>query len=163
MDVLSTGLFLVCAAVSVAGALLAALGPGGWRALGMLAVAVGVAVLFALLSAGFAAVVELVCGGGAALTVAAAGRLGARPPARGAEPSGQFAQAVATACALALAALAYSAFRGGFFPGRYPGGLFDIAGLGRLLFDRDALAGAALGGLVMAAVGGAAVAWRRRP
>ena len=63
MDVLLTIAFYVCAGLALAGALSSALlsGASPWRPLALLAVAVGAAGVLASLSAGFAAVVTLIC------------------------------------------------------------------------------------------------------
>jgi hypothetical protein len=116
--------------------------------------ALGAAALLVLLSAGFAAVVELVCGlGSAAVMLAARGA----SEGRVVTPGGRLQQAGALGAALLLAVLLYAGWRGSFFPGAYPGGGFNAAAVGRLLFDRDALLGVAAIGLLAAAAAGAGV------
>ena len=159
---LSTLLFFICAAVAVAGAFVAALTyrdrPRAQRALGVLAVGDGAAGMFALLSAGFAAVVELVAAAGSALL------LGLTPAAPGLQRAGPgwSAQLAAAGCALLFAVLAFAAWRGGLASAAYPGGSLNTAAVARLLLDRDLLAGAAVGALLLVAVAGAATSWRAR-
>jgi hypothetical protein len=63
--------------------------------------------------------------------------------------------------ALLLVGLAYAAFRGGFAHATFHDGPFNTMTVARLLFAHDALATDAVGGLVLAALVGAAIAWRR--
>ena len=157
MDALTSILLYACAAVAVAGALVAAIAPVALRWLGVLAVAAGTAAVLALLEAGFAAVVFLVCGAACAVLVR---RLDA--PAEVAAPvaGGLLRQVGGIAAAVLFAVLAYAAFRGSFSLGAYPGGGFNSAALGRLLLDHDVLAGVAAGGLLLAGIAGAAASWR---
>ena len=150
--------FAIAAGVAVAGALVAAIAPASraLRFLGLLALAVGSAAMFALLSAVFAAAVELVAGGAAAVMI---GIAPVRPAALE-RPRGWTFQLPAVACAVLFAALAYAAWRGGLTSAAYPGGTFNTAAVARLLLDRDALAGVAAGAILLAGIAGGAAAWR---
>lgn len=143
--------------MTVAAALAAVVAPSPFRELGVAVTALGAAAVLALLSAGFAAAVELVCGLGAAAVMLAAG--GSLPVAP--EPGRILQQAGALGSALLLALLLYAAWRGSFFSGSYPGGGFNAATIGRLLFDRDALLGVAALALLVVGVAGAG-AWGAR-
>jgi NADH:ubiquinone oxidoreductase subunit 6 (subunit J) len=66
------------------------------------------------------------------------------------------------AAALLLAVLVYAILRSSFNSGSYPGGEVGTAALGRLLFGHDALAVEAAGAMLLAAMAGAAAAWRVR-
>lgn len=151
MDALTSVLLYACAAVAVAGSLGAAIAPPGFRSLSLILMTAGTAAVLALLSAGFAAVVFGVVGVASALVIGSSG--GASPAA--AVPS--WGGVVASALFLVLA---YAAFRGALGHGGYPGGLFNSATVSRLLIDRDAMAGVAVGGLLLVAVAGAAASWR---
>jgi NADH:ubiquinone oxidoreductase subunit 6 (subunit J) len=140
VDVLLTIAFYVCAGLALAGALSSALlsGASPWRLPALLAVAVGTTGVLASLSAGFAAVVTLVCLVTTAVLLSGP-RAGAA--ALGAVKEHRWpAQVGAVAAAGLFAALAYAAVRGDFVRGAYPGGWFGAAFLGRLLFTRDAIA-----------------------
>ncbi len=158
MDALTSILLYACAAAAVAGALGAAIGPAEFRWLSLLVLTVGTVGVLAALSAGFAALAFLVAG------VASAAALAAPAPSVS-EDAGGPAPAVrqlgGVVAAALFAVLAYAAFRGSFGHGAYPGGFFNSAAIGRLLLDRDALTGLALGGLLLIAVAGAATSWRR--
>lgn len=133
MDQLHSTLFYVFAAVAVLGALLAALARSrGLGALGLLLVALGVALELADLSAGFAGLIVfvLLLGAGALVLLTPAA---AEASFRRADNLG------ALAAALLFAALAYASYRGLYHPAGYPGGTFNAAALGRLLAGRDAL------------------------
>jgi NADH:ubiquinone oxidoreductase subunit 6 (subunit J) len=158
MDSLHTIGFYVSAGLSVTGALLVALLPGRvarGAALGL--TGVGLAGIYVFLSAGFAAVVALVCYAGCALLVAS-------PNYRALEYAVKpvWRQLAALAAAGLLAALAYSAFSGDFVNARFYGGWLGSAVVGRLLFGHDALATEAVGVLIAVALVGATVAWRAR-
>ncbi len=160
---LSTIPFFICAAVAIGGALLAALtGSRAQRVLSLLAVTIGTAAMLALLSAGFAALVELAAGAGSALLIGLRRTpqepVLKREPRRPAWP----AQLAAAGCALLFGVLAVAAWRGGVAAGSYPGGTFNSAAVARLLLDRDGLAGAALGAMLLTALAGAAASWRVR-
>ncbi len=151
--------FAICAAVSVAGALLAAMAMArALRVLGVAAAVVGTAALLALLSAGFAAAVELVAGLAAALLI---GMSPGVPAAEGLRPEWR-RQVAALAAAATFGVLAAGVWLAGLAAGSYPGGAINTAAVARLLFDRDALAGLALGGMLLAALAGAAASWRTR-
>src|SRR3984893_16240051 len=116
----------------------------------------GLAGIYLSLSAGFAAILVLVCYAAAALVVA-------RPNYRTVEQvtGGLWRQVGAVGAALLLAVLAYAAFRGTFAHAIFYGGAFGSVSVARLLFAHDALATEAVGGLVLVALVGAAAAWRR--
>jgi NADH:ubiquinone oxidoreductase subunit 6 (subunit J) len=146
VDVLLTIAFYVCAGLALAGALGSALlaSASSLRMLALLGVAVGTAGVLAALSAGFAALVTLVCLGTCAvlLGLRPAGASGAMGPIRDAS---WLAQLGAVAAAALFLTLAYVALRGDFVRGSYPGGWFGASFLGRLLFARDAIALQAVG------------------
>src|ERR1700730_11658500 len=156
MDSLHAIGFYVSAALAGAGGLFLAFGDSRQRrgiALGL--VGLGVAGIDLALSAGFAAIVVLVCYAGCAL-------LAMRPDYRLLEQaaSGLWRQAGAVGAALLLAALAYAAFCARFAHATFYGGVCGSVSVGRLLFAHDALAIEAVGGLVLASLVGAAAAWR---
>lgn len=151
MDALTSVLLYACAAAAVAGALVAAIAPAALRSIGLLLLAIGTAGVLAALSAGFAAVAFLVVGVASAWLLVPGGASPA--PAGGSQWAGLVAAAL-------FAVLAYAAFKGSFGHGIYPGGFFNSAAVGRLLLDRDALAGVAAGALLLVAVAGAAASWR---
>ena len=158
MDSLHTIGFYVSSALSITGALLAALLPGrGARGAALGLTGVGLAGIYLFLSAGFAAVAALVCYAGCAWLVAGPGYRGldyvVRPVWR---------QLAALAAAGLLAALAYSAFNGDFVHTIFYGGWFNSAAVGRLLFAHDAIATEAVAALILVALVGATVAWRGR-
>ncbi len=158
MDSLHAIGFYVSAAVSLGGGLLVAFLPGrGGRGLALALSGLGIAGLYASLSADFAGLVALVCYAGCALLIAG-------PRYRIVDtPVGMvWRQAGALAAAGLFAVLAYAAFRGDFIHATYNGGEFGIAGIGRLLFAHDALATEAVGALVLVALVGATAAWRVR-
>ena len=123
-------------------------------ALGLLGL--GVAGAYASLSAGFAAVIAILCYAGCALLIA-------RPDYRTVEQAvgTVWRQVGAVAAAVLFAALAYAAYRGDFVHATFYGGVFGSNGLSRLMFAHDALATEAVAGLVLVALVGAAFAWRR--
>ena len=157
MDSLHAIGFYVSAALAGVGGILLAFLPGHWRrGLALGAMGLGVAGIYALLSAGFAAIVVLVCYLGCALLVA-------RPDYRTVQlaAGGLWRQVGAVGAALLLVGLAYAAFRGRFAHATFHDGPFNTMTVARLLFAHDALATDAVGGLVLAALVGAAIAWRR--
>ncbi|MDQ6918216.1 MAG: hypothetical protein M3Z98_02535 [Candidatus Dormibacteraeota bacterium] len=161
MDTLHSVLFYAFAAVTVGGGLVTCLLDGRARALGVGAVAVGLAGLYADLDAGFAAVVTLIALGASALLL-----LSLRPATRAAaleEDSGGIAQQLGGLLAGAiLLVLLYVAFRGRYFAGATYTGLFNVAAIGRLLAGRDALALEAIAAaLLVAGVAGGLVARTR--
>jgi NADH:ubiquinone oxidoreductase subunit 6 (subunit J) len=158
MDSLHAIGFYVSAAISVGGGLLVAFLPGrGARGLALAVSGLGIAGLYASLSADFAGLVVLVCYAGCALLIAG-------PRYRVVDSPVGFAwrQAGAVGAAGLLAVLAYAAFRGDFVEATYKGGEIGSAAIGRVLFAHDALATAAVGALVLVALIGATAAWRVR-
>jgi NADH:ubiquinone oxidoreductase subunit 6 (subunit J) len=158
MDSLHAIGFYVSAAISLGGGLLVAFLPT--RPLRGLAVAVsglGIAGLYASLSADFAGLVALVCYAGCALLIAA-------PQYRVVDvPTGaRWRQVGAIAAGGIFAILAYAAFRGDFVHAAFRGGEFGTAAIGQALFSHDPLAAEAVGALVLVALVGAAAAWRVR-
>jgi hypothetical protein len=156
LDTLHSVLFYAFAAVTVAGGLVTALLGGRARALGIGAVAVGLAGLYADLNAGFAALVVLIALGASAILLL-------RPQAADA-PAGIAQQLGAALAGVAFLVLAYISFRFRYFPGSNLTGAFNAAALGRLLLGRDALATEAIAAalLVAAASGGLIARTRSR-
>jgi NADH:ubiquinone oxidoreductase subunit 6 (subunit J) len=157
MDSLHTIGFYVSAALAGAGGILAAFLNGHLRRGTALALTgLGVAGVYASLSAGFAAVVVL-------LAYVACALLIARPDYRTVEQAAGalWRQLGAVGAALLFIGLAYAAFRGHFVQAAFHGAAFDTAPLGRLLFAHDGLATDAVGALVLIALVGAALSWRR--
>src|SRR5260370_31492570 len=149
--------FYVSAALAGVGGILLAFLLGHWnRGLALGAVGLGVAGIYTSLLAGFAAIVVLVCYIGCALLVA-------RPDYRTVEQAarGLWRQIGAVGAALLSVVLAYAAFRGRFAHATFYAGPLNTATVARLLFAHDALATGAVAGLVLAALVGAAIAWRR--
>lgn len=172
MDVALTIVFFLCAILAVAGAVGAALGPAAqWRLLGLIVLALGTAGVLASLSAGFAAVVALVCLAASAVLL---GSMDAVPATRGgrraaaepvAAPGGRAAlsaQIGAVAAAALLVILLVVAFGTTFARGGRAGSAFDAVGLGRVFFGRDALALEAVGATLTAALAVGALARSRR-
>jgi len=158
MDSLHAIGFYVSAAISVGGGLALAFLPGrGSRGVALAATGLGLAGLYLSLSAGFTALVALVCYAGCALLVAA-------PHYRVIDNAvgGLWRQVGAVAAAGLFALLAFAAWRGDFFHAIYYSGDFGSASVGRLLFAHDALATEAVGALVLAAMAGATMMWRGR-
>jgi NADH:ubiquinone oxidoreductase subunit 6 (subunit J) len=148
--------FYASSALALGGALVVVFAGGrGLRSLALLISGVGVAGVYASLSAGFAALVVLASFAGSALLLA-------RPDYRTVMGGAAhvWRQLAAVGAAILLAALAYAAFRGDFAHVTFNGGFFGSAAVGRLLFARDALAAEAVGALVLAALAGLTVAWR---
>ncbi len=159
MDSLHAIGFYVSAALSLGGGLAVAFLPGRpMRGAALAAAGAGIAGVLASLSADFAALVSLICYAACGLIVA-----GPRYRVLDTPVAGAWRQVGAVAAAGLLAILAYSAWRGDFVHARvFRGGEIGAAAVGRLLFAHDALATEAVGALVMAALAGAAVAWRVR-
>jgi len=157
VDVVLTIVFFLCAILAVAGAVGAALGQAApWRLLGLLALAVGVAGVLASFSAGFAALIALVCLGASAVLL---GPTDAAAPG----PQGRLAAQVgAVAAALLLVILLVVALRGTFAGVPHAGSVFDAVALGRAFFGRDALALEAVGATLTAALAVGALARSRR-
>jgi NADH:ubiquinone oxidoreductase subunit 6 (subunit J) len=157
MDFLHAIGFYVSAALSVAGGLFVAFLPGrSRRGLSLAVVAIGVSGIYLSLSAGFAAIVALVCYGGCALLLAGS-------TYRIVEPAvgGRWRQVGAVAAAALTAVLAYAAYRSDFARATFFGGPIGSAALGRRLFAHDVLATEAVAALVLVALVGATLAWRR--
>jgi hypothetical protein len=161
VDVAVTIVFFLSAILAVAGAVGAALGPAAsWRLVGLLALAVGAAGVLASLSAGFAAVVALVCLGASALLLGSTDASASGAGFRG--PGALSAQVGAVAAALLLVILLVVALRGTFAAGGHAGSAFDAVALGRAFFGRDALALEAVGATLTAALAVGALARSRR-
>jgi NADH:ubiquinone oxidoreductase subunit 6 (subunit J) len=158
MDSLHTIGFYVSAALSVAGGLSVAFLPDrSRRGLSLAVAALGVAGIYLSLSAGFAAVVALICYGGCALLLA-----GSTYRSVETAVGGRWRQVGAVAAAALMAVLAYAAFRGRFAHATFFGGPIGSAALGRRFFAHDALATEAVAALVLVVLVGATVAWRAR-
>jgi len=160
LDTLHSVLFYAFAAVTVAGGFATALLGARAGALGLAAVAIGVAGLLADLDAGFAALIALLALGACAVLV-----LQLPAPARlAADPAGLDRQLGAVLAGLAFLGLAYVAFKGLYHAGAGQLGTFNAAALGRLLLARDAMATEALLGAFLAALvgGGRLLRVRRR-
>jgi NADH:ubiquinone oxidoreductase subunit 6 (subunit J) len=159
LDALHSILFYVFAAIAWGGGLAGALlRPRSWRGIALAVLAVGVAGLLADLSASFAA-------GVAAVSLLACAVLCGSPLPRArvdAQATRLTTQLGGIAAALLLAVLVYAILRSSFNSGSYPGGEVGTAALGRLLFGHDALAVEAAGAMLLAAMAGAAAAWRVR-
>jgi NADH-quinone oxidoreductase subunit J len=159
VDLVLTIVFFLCAILAVAGAVGAALGPDAtWRLLGLLVLAVGTAGVLASLSAGFAALVAIVCLGASAVLLGSAGVGAVRDLAVNSLLS---AQVGAVAAALLLALLLVVAVGGSFQATSHVPPAFDLAGLGRAFFGRDALALEAVGATLTAGLAVGALARRR--
>lgn len=158
MDSLQTIGFYASATLSVGGALFVAFLPARpQRGLAMAGVGLGLAGLAASLSAGFAGIVILVSYLAIAWLVAG--------PRYGSLASGRSdirRQLGAVGAAALLAVLAFAAYRGDFIHASFYGGGFGAASVGRVLFTHDVLSSEAIGTLVLVALVGATVAWRRR-
>jgi len=158
MDSLHAIGFYVSAALSVAGGLsVAFLADRSRRGLALAVVAIGVAGIYLSLSAGFAALVALVCYGGCAVLLAGSAYRVVEPAT-----GGRWRQLGAIAAAALMAALAYAAYRGDFNRATYFGGTIGSAALGRRLLAHDALATEAVAALILVALAGATLAWRAR-
>ena len=158
MDVLTSVLFYALAALALIGALgVAVLPTGPPRALSFLLVAAGAAGMYAVLAAGFVAVLALV------VLVACGLLLATLPAPVVAEPrAGTGHQLAALATAGLFALLAYAAYRGGLFKGTYLAGdfgFFNAAAMGQLLMGRDALATEALGALLLLGLVAGGAGW----
>ena len=127
------------------------------RGSGLLVAGAGLAGLLAVLSAGFAAVIVLLCFGACGLALSAPGYR-----AVWAGAAGRWEQAAAIACGLLFAILLYASWRIDYFDGSYSGGNFGAAAVGRLLLAHDGLAGDALALLALVAFVTAGLFWRAR-
>ena len=150
------GFYVSAALAGVGGILLAFLQAHGRRGAALGLTGLGVAGVYASLSAGFAGAVVLVCYTAGALLIA-------RPDYRTVAEAagGQWRQFGAVGAAVLLVALAYAAFRGHFAHATFSGGPLGAVAVGRLLMAHDALATEAVGALVLVALVGAAASWRR--
>jgi NADH:ubiquinone oxidoreductase subunit 6 (subunit J) len=158
MDSLHAIGFYVSAAVSVAGGLSVAFLAGRpRRGLALAGVAIGVAGIYLSLSAGFAALVALICYGGCALLLAGSAYRAVEPLV-----GSRWRQAGALGAAFLMLLIAYAAYRSDFIKATYFGGWFGSAALGRTLFAHDALATQAIGALILVALVGGTMAWRAR-
>lgn len=156
MDPLHAIGFYVSAALSVGGGLAVAFLPTRTaRGLAIGVAGLGIAGIYASLSAGFAGIVALLCYAGCALLLAGAGYRAVESTVAGA-----WRQVGAVAAAGLFAILAYAAFRGDFVHAPFYGGAIGSASLGRLLFAHDAMATEAVAALILVALVGAAAAWR---
>jgi NADH:ubiquinone oxidoreductase subunit 6 (subunit J) len=158
MDSLHAIGFYVSSGVSIAGGLGVALLPlRDQRGVSLGILGVGLAGIYLTLSAGFAAVVALVCYLGCAVMFAS-------PQYRRLETvtGAAWRQVGAIAAGALLAILVYSAFRGDFVHASFYGGTFGAANLGRVFFAHDAVATEAVAAIVFAALAGAAAVWRGR-
>jgi hypothetical protein len=156
LDALTSILLYACAAIAVAGSLGVAIAPPALRTLSLIVMTAGTAALLVVLSAAFAAAAFLVVGLAAALLVGGA----ALRPTGLEDRRGLALQLGGVTAALLFALLAYTALKGSFGHGAYAGGLINSAAVARLLVDRDAMAGVAVGGILLVAVAGAAASWR---
>ena len=158
MDSLHAIGFYVSSGVSLAGALGVALLPlRDQRGVALGVAGIGLAGLYLSLSAGFAALVALLCYAGGAWLLA-----GPRYRSIESVAGSVWRQAGALGAAGLLAILAYTALRGDFAHAAFNGGTFGAAAVGRLIFAHDALAAEAVAALVLAALAGATAAWRVR-
>ena len=157
MDTLHSVLFYAFAAVTVGGGLVTSLLGGRARALGVAAVAIGLAGLYADLDAGYVAIVTLVAVGASALLL-----LGLRSAAGLQEPAGIAQQVGAVLAGAMFLVLLYVAFKARYFAGATFTGQFNAAALGRLLVGRDALALEAIAAALLVACGAGGLIARTR-
>jgi NADH:ubiquinone oxidoreductase subunit 6 (subunit J) len=158
MDSLHAIGFYVSSGISLAGGLGVALLPRrDQRGMALGVTGIGLAGIYLSLSAGFAALVALVCYLGCAALLA-----GRQYRSLEGVVGPMWRQLGAVGAAALLALLAYSAFRGDFVNATFYGGSFDVAAIGRLLFEHDALATEAVAALVLVALTGATLLWRAR-
>jgi hypothetical protein len=158
MDSLHAIGFYVSSGVSLGGGLGVALLPlRGQRGVAMGAVGVGLAGIYLTLSAGFAAGIALLCYLGCAALIA-----GRQYRVLETAVAPVWRQVGALGAAGLLAVLAFSAFRGDFAQAGFSGGTWGVARVGRLLLAHDALPTEAVAALTLAALAGAAAAWRLR-
>lgn len=157
MDSLHAIGFYVSAALSVAGGLsVAFLESRRRRGAALAVVGIGLAGMYASLSAGLAGAMALLCYAVIALLVARRDYRALALPV-----DDRWRQVAGVGAAVLLAVLAYAAYRGSFVHATFYGGPIGTAAVGRLLFSHDALATEAVGALVLAALVGAAFGWRR--
>ena len=161
MDTLHSVLFYAFAALTGGGGLVASLLGGRARALGVAAVAVGLAGLYADLDAGYAAIITLVALGACAALLL--GLTGARSTAAEEETAGPGRQLGAALAGVVFLALAYIAFRGYYLAASATIGNVNAAAVGRLLLGRDALGVEALAAALLVAVAAGGMIARARP
>lgn len=150
--------FYVSSAVLLLGGLGVALLPRrGVRGLALGAVGLGLAGAYTSLSAGFVAIIALVCYVGCALMVAGPGYRVVESVV-----SPLWRQVGALGAAGLLAVLAFAAYRGDFVSAKFAGGPFDARAVTKLLLAHDVLATEAVAVLALAAAAGAVGAWRLR-
>jgi NADH:ubiquinone oxidoreductase subunit 6 (subunit J) len=161
LDTLHSVLFYAFAALTVGGGLVTSLLGGRARALGVAAVGVGLAGLYADLDAGYAALVILVALGACAVLLL--GLAGPRFAAADLEPAGLARQLGAALAGVVFLALAYVAFRGRYAGGTASIGAVNAAAVGRLLLGREALGVEALAAALLVAVAAGGLIARGRP
>ena len=162
MDALHSALFYALAALTLAGGLAVALLAGERRLLGLLEVAVGLAGLYADLSAGFAAGAALLAYLACASLLLRTLRAWPALEAADREPRGVLQQVGGLLAGAVFLVLAYVAYRGDFAAGFQTSGEINTSAIGRLLLGRDALAAEALAGAFLVGVTAAAVTSRVR-
>jgi hypothetical protein len=151
-------LFYVLSAIAIAGGLAAAILPSrAYVGAALAAAGVGAGGLLAVLSAGLAGVVLLIC-----LAACGAALSGRGHRVLWAGPAGRWEQTGAVASGALLLVLLYAAWRADFFRGAYPGGSIGAAAVARLLLAHDGLAGDSLALLALVAFLGAGLFWRAR-
>ncbi len=157
MDSLHAIGFYVSAALSVAGGLsLAFLESRRRRGAALGVVGLGVAGMYASLSAGLAGAMALLCYAVIALLMARRDYRAVELPV-----DERWRQVAGVGAAVLLGVLAYAAYRGSFAHATFYGGPIGTAAIGRLLLSHDALATEAIAALVLAALVGTAAGWRR--
>ena len=162
MDTLHSVLFYALATVTVGGALVTALAQARLRALSLAVVAIGLAGLYTVLSAGFAGVIALLAYLGVAALAHGHRRWEAAAPGAVEETRGFLQQLAGPLAGLSFLVLAYLAWRTGFHPGYRVSGEINATALGRLLVNRDALALEALALALLVGAAGAGLAARVR-
>lgn len=158
MDSLHAVGFYASSGVSLLGGLgVALLQRRDARGAALAVTAIGIAGIYVSLSAGFAALIALICYLICAFVIAG-------PRYRNLAPAVPplWRQLGAIAAALLFAVLAFSAFKGDFVKATFFGGAFDTAAVGRLLFAHDALPVVAIGALALVAIAGSTAAWHVR-
>ena len=158
MDSLHAIGFYVSSGALLVGGLGLALLPGrGTRGIAMAVGAVGLAGAYLSLSAGFAAIVALVCYLGCAVLIAGRGYRSVETVV-----TPLWRQIGAAGAAALLAVLAYAALGGDFVSAKFAAGAFDVRAVANLLLAHDVLATEAIAMLALAAAAGATAAWRTR-
>jgi len=158
MDSLHAIGFYVSSGVLLLGGLGVALLPGrDLRGIALAVSGAGLAGAYVSLSAGFAAIVALICYLGCAAMVAGPGYRvveGVVGPV--------WRQVGAIGAAALLVVLGFAAFRGDFVHASFSAGPFDARAVARLLLAHDVLATEAVAALAIVAAAGAVGAWRIR-